>query len=201
VGFAEAAVTMDAVTTPWHALCHRAAVQPGESVLVVGAGGLGLNAVQVARARGARVAAVDPAQSRRDEARRLGAEAAVGPGEGPALRQWAPDGVDVVIEASGTRNGLDLALRHVRRGGRLACCGYRPGLELTIESSRLAMEELTILGCRAGRFDDAAAALAAVEAGTIRPMVGGNLPLERVNEGLASLRDGSVVGRVVVSLL
>lgn len=196
--FRDAAVAMDAVMTPWHALHHRARLQRGEAVLVVGAGGLGLHAVQIARAAGARVAAVDPAPARREHALRLGAERTADPSDEAALRAWAGDGADVVVEASGTCAGFELGLRQLRRGGRLASCGYRPGLELAVDSARLAMDELTILGCRAGRFEDAAAALAAVERRAILPVVGQTLPLERVNEGFARLREAEVAGRVVI---
>ncbi len=195
---ADAAVAMDAVMTPWHALRHRASLQREESVLVIGAGGLGLHAVQVARAEGGRVAVVDPLASRREHALRLGAEKAADPADEAGLREWLGRGADVVLEASGTSGGLELGLRLVRRGGRVAFCGYRPGLEVTVDSARLAMDELTLLGCRAGRYDDAVAALAAVEKREIQPVIGRRLSLEQVNEGVAMLREGDVVGRVVI---
>lgn len=199
ISFAEAAVCMDAVTTPWRALRVRGALVAGESVAVIGAGGLGLNAIQVALDCGARVAAVEPNAERRQLALELGAELAVPPEQVEAVRDWAGQGVDLAFDGSGVRAGFDTALATVAPGGRVACCGYRPGLEYGIDSGRLVLEEITLLGSRAGGRADAREALAAVEEGRIAPPVMQTLPLERVNEALEALSAGSALGRIVIS--
>lgn len=196
--FELAAVAMDAVTTPWHALRARASLRPGERLLVVGAGGIGIHAVAVAADLGARVLAVDPVARRRRAARRCGAEASASPADRRALREWAPDGVDAALEASGTRAGFELAVASVRPGGRVACCGYHPAVELSVASAHLVMRELTVLGCRAGTSADAAAALDAVQAGRIHPVVDRRLPLARANDAIGLLGAGEAVGRIVV---
>jgi D-arabinose 1-dehydrogenase-like Zn-dependent alcohol dehydrogenase len=196
--YAAAAVAMDAVTTPWRALRERAGLAAGEAVAIVGAGGLGLNAIQVAADAGARVAAVETNAARRELARELGAELAVSPGELEAVRSWAGDGVDVALDSSGVPDGFRAAVDVLRPGGRLVCCGYRPGVDYAVDSARLVLDEITVLGSRAGGRDDARAALAAVDGGRIRPTVMEELPLAAVNEALDRLRAGSVVGRLVI---
>ncbi|MBV9229066.1 MAG: alcohol dehydrogenase catalytic domain-containing protein [Chloroflexi bacterium] len=195
-----AAVSMDSVMSPWHALIGRAGVQAGESVVVVGTGGLGLSGIQIARYAGARVAAVDIIASHRLEAVRLGAELAVAPTEAEEVKQWSGGGCDVGFEASGSRAGFDSAVACVRPGGRVVCCGYRPGIEYGLDSAYLILQEITVLGSRAGSREDAQAALKAVEQGAVRPTITGYLPIEETNRALEQLRKGGVLGRFVIQL-
>jgi D-arabinose 1-dehydrogenase-like Zn-dependent alcohol dehydrogenase len=178
----------------------RGRVQPGESVVVIGAGGLGLNGVQVARAAGARVAAVDPVATHRGEALRLGAELAVPPEQLDRVLDWTPGGADVVFEASGVRDGLDSAAACVTPGGRLVCCGWRPDTEWGLQARQLVLKEISVLGSRAGNRSDARAALRALERGDIAPISMERVGLEDVNQALARLRQGDVTGRFVVEI-
>lgn len=198
IAFEAAAVCMDAVTSPWRALITRAHLQPGETILVAGAGGLGLSATQIACSIGARAAAIDPVASHRELATAEGAEAVADPGDLAPIRAWAPNGVDVGFEASGRREGFDALVACVRPGGRLVSCGYRPGVEYGLDSSRLVLDEITVMGSRAGTRDDARAALKAIEGGVIKPQIMERLKLEDANRGLELLRSGKVLGRVVV---
>jgi propanol-preferring alcohol dehydrogenase len=200
VSFQLAAICMDAVMTPWRALTVRAKVQPGESVVVVGVGGLGLNGVQVARAAGARVAAIDPLPAHRDEALRLGAELAVSPDQVDRVLDWSPGGADVVFEASGFREGLDTAAASVTPGGRLVCCGWRPDVEYGLQSRQLVLKEVSVIGSRAGNRSDARAALRALERGDIGPISMESVRLEDINLALARLKSGDVTGRFVVEI-
>lgn len=193
-----AAVCMDAVMSPWRALSVRAALRPGETLVVAGAGGLGLSAIQIARALGARAAAVEPVASRRNMALEAGAEVAAGLDELEKVRDWAGGGADAGFEASGSRAGFDALVATLRPGARLVCCGYRPGVEYGLDSARLVLEEVTLLGSRAGARTDALAALTAVERGQVRPHVMDRLSLDEVNHGLDMLRAGEVLGRLVV---
>jgi D-arabinose 1-dehydrogenase-like Zn-dependent alcohol dehydrogenase len=195
-----AAVSMDSVMSPWHALIGRARVQAGEAVVVVGAGGLGLSGIQIARHVGARVAAVDLIASHREEAVRLGAELAVAPAEVEQVKQWSGGGCDVGFEASGSRAGFDTAVACVRPGGRLVCCGYRPGIEYGLDSAYLVLQEITVLGSRAGSREDAQAALKVVEQGAIKPTIMGYLPIEQTNWALEQLKTGGALGRFVIQL-
>jgi D-arabinose 1-dehydrogenase-like Zn-dependent alcohol dehydrogenase len=200
VSFAAAAVSMDSVLTPWCGLRRRAQLQAGEDLVVVGAGGLGLNAVQIARFLGARVAVIDPQSDHRERACELGAELGVGPEGIEAVRVWSDGGADVVLDSSGAASGFRAAFHSVRRGGRIVCCGYQVGAEYAFESSRVVLEELTLLGARVGTREDARDVLRAVEDGAIRPAIMDALPLERVNDALDRLRAGEVLGRLVVDL-
>lgn len=200
VPFEEAAVCMDAVMTPWRALMVRAQVQPGETVVVVGAGGLGLNGVQIARHAGARVAAIDPIAAHREEAQRLGAELVAAPEDLKRVQEWTDGGADVAFEASGFRAGLDSAAACVTHGGRLVCCGWRPDVEYGLQSRQLVLREVSLIGSRAGNREDARAALRAIEQGVIKPITMERIQLDEINQALERLKKGEVVGRFVVQL-
>ncbi len=195
--FAAAAVAMDAVATPWRALLVRGKLERGERLVVTGAGGLGLNAIQVATNAGAEVAAIDPDAMARAKALAAGAEIAVAPGEVDALREWS---ADIGLEASGRREGFEALVACVRPGGRVVCCGYSPGTAWEIESMRLVLSELAVIGSRAGSREDARAALAAVDAGAIVPEIVATLALEDINEALERQRAGGIGGRLVIEM-
>jgi 2-desacetyl-2-hydroxyethyl bacteriochlorophyllide A dehydrogenase len=197
--FEAAAVAMDAVLSPWHALISRGRLQAGEKVLVVGAGGLGLHAIQVARALGGVVAVVDPDESHRARALDLGAELVVDPGAAARIAEWAGDGADLALEASGAPEGFRLAVDALRPAGRVVACGYRPGADYSYDSTRAVLNEISILGSRLGSRADAVEALAAVERGAVVPLVADTGRLDDVNTLLGRLAAGEALGRFVVT--
>ena len=193
-----AAVAMDAVATCWRALRVRARLVAGERLVISGAGGLGSNAIQIARDLGASVAVVDPDPTARGRALELGAELAVQPADAAGLHDWSGAGADAGLEASGHRDGFEALIAALRPGGRVVCCGYAPGSTYELDSMRLVLAELSVLGSRASSREDARLALASVEQGRVTPTIDRALPLERVNEGLSLLRRGGLAGRVVI---
>jgi len=197
--FTVAAITMDAVVTSWRALKRRGAVEVGQSVVIVGTGGLGLSAIPVGRYLGARMAAVDRNADRLRLARQQGSEVAalVETAEREVL-EWSSGGVDVAVEMSGSPEGFSLATRLARRGGRVVVVGYAPGCDYAAESARLVLGELMVLGSRAGTPQDAREALAAVEAGSvIPPPIARTASLDALNDGYEELNRGVVPGRLV----
>lgn len=196
--FAPAAVGMDAVLSPWRALIERAKIRCGETVIVIGAGGLGLAGIQISRAAGARVAAVDPVAEHRAEALRSGAALAVSPEEAEGLLAWTgPGGADVVYEASGSRAGLDVAATLITHGGRLICNGWVPDVEYGLQSRQLVLREISLIGSRAGTKRDIRGVLRALERGQVKPPFE-PIGLEEINEAMSRLRAREVVGRFVV---
>jgi propanol-preferring alcohol dehydrogenase len=177
---------------------ERARVRNGEWVVVIGAGGLGLAGIQISRAAGARVAAVDPVPEHRAEALRSGAELAVEPEKAESLLEWTPPGgADVVYEASGSRAGLDVAATLITPGGRLICNGWAPDVEYGLQSRQLVLKEISMIGSRAGTKRDIRSVLRALERGQVKPAYEA-IPLEDINSAMARLKARDVVGRFVV---
>ena len=114
------------------------------------------------------------------------------------MHDWSGGGADAGLEASGHRDGFEALVAALRPGGRVVCCGYAPGSTYELDSMRLVLAELSVLGSRASSREDARLALASVEQGRVTPSIDRALPLERVNEGLSLLRRGGLAGRVVI---
>jgi propanol-preferring alcohol dehydrogenase len=129
------AIASDAIATPLHALWTVGGLRAGETVVVVGAGGLGLHAIQLARLAGAAcVVAVDPSEPARKAALVAGADAVLDPGAeddpGRALRRLAP-GAGLALECVGKSETVELGLSALAAGGRLVIVGVgaaRPSL-------------------------------------------------------------------------
>ncbi|HEU5261975.1 MAG TPA: zinc-binding dehydrogenase [Gemmatimonadales bacterium] len=197
-----ACVIADAISTPYHAVKHRGRVRMGDTVAVVGCGGVGLNVIQCAAAAGARVVAVDVNDERLQLAGALGAAETVNPRAvervDKAVRKLTDGGVDVAFEVIGTPGTIELAFGLLRRGGRLCVIGYSHE-PVKLSAARLMYYELEIagsLGCGAGEYPEI---LALVRAGKIKldPIVSGTVPLAAINEGLDRLRRGQGVRWVV----
>jgi 6-hydroxycyclohex-1-ene-1-carbonyl-CoA dehydrogenase len=197
-----ACVIADAVSTPYHAVKHRGQVRTGDTVAVVGCGGVGLNVVQCAAAAGATVIAVDLNDARLDLARQLGASHAMNPAKldrvDKEVRKLTDGGVDVAFEVVGNPKTIDLAFNLIRKGGRLVVIGFSHD-PAPINVAKLMFYELELvgsLGCGAGLYPEI---VAQVTAGRIRlePILSGTFPLERINEGFDHLRRGDGVRWVV----
>jgi 6-hydroxycyclohex-1-ene-1-carbonyl-CoA dehydrogenase len=197
-----ACVIADAVSTPYHAVKHRGQVRTGDSVAVVGCGGVGLNVVQCAAAAGATVIAVDLNDARLDLARQLGAGHTLNPAKldrvDKEVRKLTDGGADVAFEVVGNPKTIDLAFNLIRKGGRLVVIGFSHD-PAPINVAKLMFYELELvgsLGCGAGLYPEI---VAQVAAGRIRlePIVSGAFPLDRINEGFDHLRRGDGVRWVV----
>jgi len=104
--------------TSYHALTARSRVAPGEWVLVVGCGGVGMSAVVVGAALGARVLAVDPSPAARERALALGADAVLAAADPETVRDLTGGGAQVSLDAVGTGATAAAAVRSLRRRGR-----------------------------------------------------------------------------------
>jgi propanol-preferring alcohol dehydrogenase len=193
----QAAPLFCAGVTVYRAL-RRAEVGPGQRVAVVGVGGLGHLAVQVAVAFGAEVFALDVADDKLALARALGASRtfrAQDPQTAPAIA--ALGGVHVAVVTSAAKAAYDAALMYLRPGGTLAVVGL-PSKPLTFPALALVGLELRIIGSAVGTRDDMRAVLDMAAAGRLRCEVE-TQPLAQVNDVFARMRNGGINGRVVLT--
>jgi len=194
-----------AVMTGFGAATKTAAVGEGESVVVLGCGGVGLSAVQGARVAGAsRIFAVDPSAERRNMALRLGATDVLVPDQAAAaISSLANGGVDVAIECVGAVETMRKAFELTRPGGRAVVVGLpKPGELLTLDPFLLLFEK-SIKGSMYGSADPASdfPALVSLQADgrlDLAGLVSGTRCLDEINEGLAETRQGSI-GRIVIA--
>lgn len=160
--------------TSFRALTERARVQRGEWVTVVGVGGVGLSAVQVAAAAGARVVAVDRTPAALALAQRLGAEhTVVADGSDVAARvhELTGGGSHVAVDAVGSATTCADAIHSLRRHGRHVQVGLLPGVDghPAVPMDRVIAWELDVLGSHGMAAVDYPGMLGLVGAGTLRP--------------------------------
>lgn len=202
VSDAQAATLPDAVGSPYHAVFNRAGVRAGQIVAVYGLGGLGLTAVQVAVVAGARVIAIARTPERRRMAEELGATWSIDPNDGEVsvqIRELTDGlGVHAFIDLVGIEGSVDQGVLSCRKGGKVVVVGYVVP-QLTAGMMRLVYDEVSIMGSRSSTRAELLEAMALVGQGRIQPVIGTELELDAVNEGLDRLRDGSVIGRAVVN--
>lgn len=199
----EGAIIADAITTPYHAVVNRGRIRPGDQVLVIGCGGIGLNLVQIAAAMGARVIAVDLVQEKLDWARQLGAAEAIDAGAverlDKAVRKSSGGGVDVAFEAIGLPETQQQAFACLRTGGRFVVVGFA-SQPMPLDSGRTMYRELEIVGSLGCRAVDYPRVLELIRQGRIKlqELVTSRYPLDRINDAFDGLRRGEGIRAVVV---
>ncbi len=202
ISFPEGSVIANAIGTPYHALTKRAKVQPGEFVIVTGAGGgVGAHAVQIVKMMGAFVMAVDIGEDKLSLARKLGADVVFDASSGDfstAAREWTNgDGAEVVLELVGTKT-FESSLKSLARGGRMVIVGSHTGTVLTASPQAMIANEWEILGSRNVTKRELAEVVALVATGRVKPIVTGVYPLEEAESLHQRLRKQEIIGRVVL---
>ena len=200
----QACILGDAVATSYHAVVKRAQVRPGQTVALIGVGGVGLHALQLAKLAGARTIAVDINAERLELARTLGADDIIHTGGEPfhdaICDLTGGSGVDVVLEFVANEQTLPSSLAAVKRGGRLVFVGYVPEIAMRLPPHYAVRNELEIMGSRANTKQDLQDTMNLVAAGKVRPIVDRVFPLAEVEQAFEALRLGASIGRNVVAV-
>lgn len=208
--FEEAATFLVAHMTAFHALKTRAAIAPGQTLLVLGAaGGVGLAAVQIGKVLGARVIAAASTREKLDAAVAQGASEVIDYSaekiEDGVKRLTSGKGVDVVLDPVGVAQ--EAALRCLAWNGKLLIAGFAGGGIPSYVANRILLKGASVIGVRAGeagRHDPALRKteleelLALGATGRVRPLVSARLPLERFADAMGLLADRQAIGRVAL---
>ncbi len=206
----QAAPLTDAALTPYHAVKRSLPkLAPGSSAVVIGAGGVGLNAVQGARIVGAMpIVALDLLESKLAAARRFGATHALHAGRddvAQAVRELtAGRGADYVFVTVGSAEAVVQALDLVRNAGTVVLVGIPPAHEtITVPVSALRQGERRIVGCAMGSTRlqvDVPRLVALHRDGRLKldELISARYPLARINEALAAVERGDVLRNVIV---
>ena len=178
--------------TAFHALTAQAQVRPGEWVAVYGCGGVGLSAVMVATALGARVVAVDPSSAALARASDLGAEGLVAdPDPVPAVRSITAGGAHCTIDAFGSGVTASAAVRSLRRRGRHVQVGLMFGDDrrAPLPWELVLAHELRILGAHGMAARDYPQMLDLIASGRLQPrrLLGSVITLEQAGHALMAM--------------
>ena len=188
-----------AIGTAYRAVVTRGRVIAGSRVVVLGLGGVGIHAAQIALAAGADTMGIDRHSPSVEAARDLGIDAR-SPQDATAAGEPRIEEADVVIDTVGHHDTLTVAASIVREGGRIVGVGYAPNERLQVTTPRWVLDELELVGSRYASRSELALAARLVENGAIRPVVGLVRRLEDVNEVLEVLVRGELVGRAVLEV-
>ncbi|MEM7302509.1 MAG: zinc-dependent alcohol dehydrogenase family protein [Pseudomonadota bacterium] len=196
-----------AVLTGMGAVVNTAAVRPGESVAVIGLGGVGLSAVLGALAAGASdVIAVDVNEEKLDFARDLGATATFNSRDDNAVDQiktLTGGGVHAAVETAGVAPAFDFAYAVTRRGGQTVTASLaNPAVNVSIQQVRLVGEERTVRGSYLGGgvpSRDIARYIALFKQGRlpVDRLMTSSGPLQEINEAFDALAEGSTIRHVI----
>jgi propanol-preferring alcohol dehydrogenase len=207
----DAAIAADAICTPYHACREEARVGPGDTVLIVGAGGgVGIHGVQMARLCGGRVLAADIGDDKLAAAKECGADALVDARRGDLAAEVRKltdgRGVDAAIDFVASRETLEGSVASLARAGRLVIIGSRPpavfGVDagFTVDPGRMLQEMLEIHGSRYVMLAEIQQTLELLRQRRIRAIVGRTFPLEGAEEAHELLRKNALVGRAALLL-
>ena len=188
--------------TAFSALKKVSATLQEEPVVIIGAGGVGLMGVTLARKMGAKdVVIVDIDAGKRDAAIKAGATAAVDGGAANAVQQIQKatgGGAWAVIDFVGSSDTVSLAVNSIIKGGTIVVVGLFGG-DITVPTPYLPLRAMTLRGSYVGSQSDMAELLELVRRTGMPPVPIRTRPLEDVNETLNDLRAGKIVGRVVLT--
>lgn len=195
------------VTTGVGAVIHTAKVAPGETVAVIGCGGVGLSAINGAAIAGAgRVIAVDMMPQKLELARKFGATDTINPGDGDpveAIREMTGGGVHHAFEAIGLKVTTEQAFKMLQRGGTATIIGMIPvGTQIELHGPEFLMER-KIQGSNMGsnRFRvDMPRFVDFYLNGKLHldDLISRRIKLEEVNEGMEALKTGEVARSVIM---
>ena len=211
LSFPQAAALGTAYLTAYVALVRCARIEAGEWLLVHGAGGgVGLAAVDLGMALGARVIAAASSAAKREAIERLHApEHVIDPAPGfrdEVKALTGGTGADVVFDPVGGEIFTE-SIRCIAFGGRLLVVGFAGGAPATVATNIALIKGFSVIGVRAGEYgrrfpeqgrENLAAILALAESGAIRPHVHATLPLAAWRDGFEMMRSRAVIGRVVL---
>jgi NADPH:quinone reductase len=210
LGFAPGAALIQSYCTMLFTLTRRTTLSPGEWVLVLGAGGgVGLAAVDIATALGARVIAAASTPDKLEAARSMGAEATIAYEEEDLkarARELSGGGVDLVVDPVGGRHS-EPALRATRHLGRFCVLGFASGPIASVPLNQVLLNNRTIIGVDWGGWtfkdplgnrDLIAQLMDMVGSGRLHPVEPVAFPLEQAEEVMAGLIDRTIGGKAVL---
>lgn len=217
--FEEGAALLMTYATVIHALADRGRLRAGQTLLILGAGGgIGIAAVEIGKALGARVIASASSQEKADAAREAGADLAVVYPSGPFDRDGqkalaaffkqavGPDGADVILDPVGG-DYTEAALRSIAWEGRFLVVGFPAGIA-KLPLNLTLLKSCDVCGVFWGGFfardphrnaEHVQQLFRWWSEGRIAPKISATYPLERAGEAIAALRNREVVGKLVVT--
>ncbi|EHP39646.1 zinc-containing alcohol dehydrogenase superfamily protein [Cupriavidus basilensis OR16] len=201
---AEAATLTTAGLTAWRALFVDGALKAGETVLVLGTGGVSIFALQFAKAAGARVIATSSSDEKLARLRKLGADGLINYREtvqwGETVREMTDGtGVDHVIEVGGAAT-LDQSMTAARVGGHIAVIGSLGNPTGPVTITQLLRKHLRLTGLLVGSRRHQLDMIRALNVTGIRPVIDRHFPLEAIADAFRYQESNRHIGKIVLDI-
>jgi len=201
---AEAATLPCSALTAWNALVEKGNLHAGQTVLLLGTGGVSLFALQIAKAHGARVLITSSSDEKLARARKLGADETINYRTIPdwdreAFRLTANRGVDHIVEVGGAGT-LPLSLKAVTPGGHIYVIGVLAGKGQLIDPTPILAKAINVQGVYVGSRAMFTRMNAAIDTNHLHPVIDSTFPLTQAREALTHMQSASHYGKIVLDL-
>lgn len=203
LSFEEGATLPCAAVTAWNALFVSARLTPGETVLLIGTGGVSLFALQFAKMAGARVILLSRSREKIERIRSLGPDHAIDTTQNPhweaeVLELTCGRGADHVVEVGGAET-LPRSLSATRHQGHVAVIGVLSGGEVRFPVFSLLARQIRLSGIYVGSRENFEAMNAAIEENHLHPHIGRLFPFGEAPQAFHALETGDFTGKIVIS--
>ena len=191
--WSEAACLPTAWLTAYRMLTTRGRLQPGETVLVQGAGGgVATALIQLGGALGLRVWTTSRDEEKRQRSLELGAEQAFETGA------RLPDRVDAVMETVGEATWSH-SLKALRPGGRIVVSGATSGMNPPADLARVFFLQLSVIGSTMGTREELESLISLLDSTAVRPPIAAEMPMAQARDAFEALQSGDVFGKLVLT--
>ncbi|AWR98203.1 alcohol dehydrogenase catalytic domain-containing protein [Acidianus sulfidivorans JP7] len=193
----EGSVLVPCVTGMIYRGLMRANIRPGETVLVTGAsGGVGIHALQVAKALGAKVIGVTTSEEKASEIKKYADHVIVGTKFADEAKKI--DDVNIVIDTVGTPT-FDESLKSLWMGGRIVQIGnVDPSQSYQLRLGYVILKDIQIIGHASATKKDVQGALKLTSEGKIKPVIAGQVSIDEIDKGYEILKDKHKIGKVLL---
>lgn len=183
---------------PFHAMLRRTKVGPTDRVIILGAGGIGVQAVQLCKFCGAEVIAVDIDGDKLDLAKERGADHIINTRNPRYLEQLqALGGATVMFDTVGLHSLLANCSKALKKGARIVMVAYGPNKQIQMDMADIVLNEFEVYGSRGVGIGDVSEMMALLAQGKVSPEVT-RYPLSELNEVIAKLENNELIGRAVL---
>jgi NADPH:quinone reductase-like Zn-dependent oxidoreductase len=203
MSFEDAAAAPLVFVTAWSMLIGKGKLQPGEDVLILGAGaGVGTAAIQIAKLAGCRVIATASSDEKLEKARNIGADILINY-KNEEFDKRVRDitgrrGVDVVVDYIGNDTWIR-SLRSARKGGRVLTCGATTGFAPQTDLRHIFYRQLQVVGSTMGSQREFLDVMKCIFRGQLKPVIDQVLPLAETGRGHERIEARQVFGKIVLT--
>lgn len=200
----DASATLSCSALTAYSAVKNTEIKPNDNVVIVGAGGLGLMAIQLTKAiTGAKVIALDIDNNKLQTAKKNGADIIVNSKNEDAVKAVMEStdkmGADAVIDFVNASKTVELDMQMLRRRAKVVLVGFFGG-ELQLSLVTMPTRAYKLIGSYTGNLTDLLELVSLAKRGIIKPLISDRFKLSQATEALSKLKEGKIVGRAVINL-